>query len=350
MEKTMSNKRVIVITGVAGYWGGRVAARLANEPDTHVIGVDVQPPTEPIKGVDFIQADIRNPLLVDLFRAEGVDTLCHLAFIDREQLSESVFDLNVMGTMKILGASAEAGVRKIVFKSSTAVYGARSTNSAFLSETHPLRGSRHSGTIRNLMEIESFCKSFGQEHPEVSLTILRFPSIVGPTARTPMTRFLYENYAPILLGFDPMMQLIHELDVVEALAYAVEHDIPGAYNIAAEGVMPLSRLVGLAGRFPLPVLHPVVYWGREVLGNHPRFGRYVPIEPDYLRYPWVADLRRMQTELDFVPQYTAEEALREFAGLRRHHDPDSLDDLAFDAERLKDTIERRRRARSRSES
>jgi UDP-glucose 4-epimerase len=346
----MSDKRVIAVTGVAGYWGARVAARLANEPDRHLIGIDVRPPTEPIKGVDFIQADIRNPLMLDLFKAEGVDTLCHLAFIDRERISESAFDLNVMGAMKALGAAAEAGVRKIVFKSSTAVYGARPTNSAFLSESHPLRGSRHSGAVRNLMEIETFCNGFQKANPDVTLTILRFPSIIGPTARTPMSRFLKETYAPILLGFDPMMQIIHETDVVEALAYAVENDIPGAYNIAAEGVMPLSRVVGLAGRFPIPILHPLAYWGREFFGNDPWCGRYWPIEPDYLRYPWVGDLRKMEEELDFAPHYTAEEALREFAGLRRDLNADGIDDLAYDAERLRDTIERRRRARARTET
>jgi UDP-glucose 4-epimerase len=345
----MSDKRVIAVTGVAGYWGARLAARLANEPGSHLIGIDVRPPVEPIKGVDFIQADIRNPLMLDLFKAEGVDTLCHLAFIDRERVSESAFDLNVMGTMKAFGAAVEAGVRKIVFKSSTAVYGARSTNSAFLDESHPLRGSQRSGTIRNLMEIEAFCNGFRREHPDTLLTILRFPSIVGPTARTPMTRFLRETYAPMLLGFDPMMQVIHELDVIEALVYAVENDIPGAYNIAAEGVMPLSRVVGLAGRFPLPVLHPLAYWGRDLFNSSPLLGRFVPIEPDYLRYPWVGDLRKMEAELDFTPQYTAEEALREFAGLRHAHYGDGLDDLDYDAERLKDTIERRRRARARRE-
>ncbi|NIV40333.1 MAG: epimerase, partial [Anaerolineae bacterium] len=67
------------------------------------------------------------------------------------------------------------------------------------------------------------------------LTILRFPSIVGPTVNTRMTRFLAEPWAPSLLGFDPMMQIIHEEDVVSALVHAVRHGLSGAYNVAAEG-------------------------------------------------------------------------------------------------------------------
>ena len=74
--------------------------------------------------------------------------------------------------------------------------------------------------------------------------------------------------------------------------------------------------------------------------------KYWPIEPDFLRYPWVGDLNKMHQELGFTPHYTAEEALREFAGdqrLRRYM-PESVA-MAYDEQRLRDTIERRRRAR-----
>ena len=75
-------------------------------------------------------------------------------------------------------------------------------------------------------------------------------------------------------------------------------------------------------------------------------GKYAPIELDYLRYPVVADLTKMREELGFIPRYTAEEALREFAGEQRlsRYVPESAA-LAYDEERLRDTIERRRRAR-----
>jgi UDP-glucose 4-epimerase len=178
------------------------------------------------------------------------------------------------------------------------------------------------------------------------MTILRFSSIVGPSVDTPMTRFLREPWTPILLGFDPMMQVIHEEDVVGALVHAVVNDAPGVFNVASEGVLPLSKLMGLAGKFPIPVFHLFVYWGASMLGGSGlRITKYVPIELDYIRYPWVGDLARMREDLQFVPKYTAEEALREFAGKQRvrQYMPESAA-LAYDEERLRDTIERRRRA------
>lgn len=347
----MSDKQVILVTGVANYWGAQVAARLVNgaspETDYHVIGLDSEPPGESLKGLDFIQADIRNPLFVDLLKSENVHTLCHLVFAESVRASEAAFDINVMGTMKVLGACAEAGVRKVVLKSSMSIYGANPSNPAFITEQQPPQTGRSYGTTRNLVEIEAFCNGFRRQVPEMTLTILRFASIVGPQADTPMTRFLKQPMAPVLLGFDPLMQVIHEKDVVEALVYAIKNDVPGVFNIAAEGILPLSRLTALAAKVPIPVFHLFAYWGADLMGaaGVPT-GRHWPIEVDYLRYPWVGDLAKMREDLGFVPRYTAEEALREFAGeqrLRRYM-PESAA-LAYDEERLRDTIERRKRSR-----
>jgi UDP-glucose 4-epimerase len=161
----MTQVQTVLVTGVGGYWGSRVAARLLTLPDFHVIGIDTAPPRESGKGLDFIQADVRNPLLPDLFREEGVQALVHLAFLDSEHPSEAAFDLNVMGTMKVFGAAASAGVRKIVFKSSTMVYGAKPDNSAFLPEERGLTANATTGTVRDLVEIEAFCNGLRGQNP-----------------------------------------------------------------------------------------------------------------------------------------------------------------------------------------
>jgi UDP-glucose 4-epimerase len=336
------SKRVVLVTGAASYWGGRVAARLLEETNLQVIGLDEAAPDPAIKGLDFIQANVQNPLVVDLLKQEKVATVCHLDFVESDRPSEAAFEANVMGTMKLLGACADAGVGKVVLKSSTLAYGAAPTNSAFLREDHPLQGSKGYGYIHDLVEIEGFCNGFQRQSPQLILTTLRFASIVGPQASTPLTRFLREEEAFVLLGFDPMMQVIHEDDVVGALALAVLKDAPGVYNVAAEGVLPLWRLMGLSGKLPAPVIHLLAYASVSLLGP-----RYAPLDLDYLRYPCVADLARMRAVLAFTPQYTAVEALREFASQQRlrRYMPDSVT-RAFEEERLRDTLERRRRAAS----
>jgi UDP-glucose 4-epimerase len=341
----MTQNEVILVTGVAGYWGAKVAAHLKDEGTCRIIGVSAEPPEKEHNGLDFILADVRNPLLVELLRAEGVNTVCHLAFEHSTRRSETAFDANVMGTSKLLGACAEAGVRKVVLKSSTMVYGARPTNSAFLTEERSLRGSRRYGYVRDMTEVEEFCNGFRRREPEMVLTVLRFCSIVGPSVDTPMTRFLRSWRAPSLMGFDPMMQIIHEDDVVAALIQAVRRDVSGVFNVAAEEPLPLSRIRGLVGKPPISVFHPFATWGVGLAGSAGHaVERHLPMDPDYLRYSWVGDLTRMREDLEFEPRYTAGEALREFAAqLRLGRYRTGAVSLARDDPHLRDAIARRRR-------
>jgi len=337
----MVKEKVILVTGVANEWGGRLAAELlarsrmrmadataVSEHDGanpyHVIGVDVEPLEEDIEGLDFIQVDIRNPSLPELLKSENVDTVCHLNFKHSYHRSEQAFDFNVLGTMKVLGACNDAGVKKVVMKSSTSVYGAHPGNPAFLTEKHPLRGSKNYGYTRDLVEIASFCSGYCSQPTEMLLTILRFPNIIGTTVDTPMVRYLSKRPVPVLLGFDPMMQIVHESDVIESLVIAVENERPGIFNVAAEGALPLRRIIGLAGRIPVPIFHPFAYIASDVVSTaRLPIDRAAPIEWDYLRYPWVADVTNMRTEMHFEPKYTAEETLREF---KRHQKLSRYDD------------------------
>jgi UDP-glucose 4-epimerase len=345
----MAEKRVVLVTGVAGFWGSRVAIRLVTERGYHVVGLGIERPAQEIGGLDFVQADVRNPLLGELIKAEAVDTVCHLDLVESGRPSNSAFDLNVMGTTKLLEACAEAGVSKMVLKSSTAVYGARPSNPAFLTEDHPLRGSERYGYARDLREIETFCRGYSRQMPDIALTTLRFANIIGPTVSSPMVRFLREPWMPSLLGFDPMMQLIHEDDVVAALVHAVRNDTPGVFNVGAWDALPLSKVRGLAGKPPVAILHPFVYWGVGSRASRAlRLDRLLPIDPDYLRYPWVGDLRQMEEVLDFAPRFTAEEAVHEVAEqnrMRRYLSESEY--LAQSGERLRSVIEQRQEVRAR---
>lgn len=345
----MTEKRVVLITGVADYWGSRLANRLSDETGLHVLGLDNAEPPDRNDGLDFVMADVRNPALVELLASEKVDTVCHLKFIEKAERNQAAYDQNVMGTMKLFGACTQAGVRKIILRSSTAVYGAHPDNSAFLTEDMPLRGSRRYGTNRDLLEIETFVNGFIGQSPQTLVTVLRFANIIGLSADTPLTRFLKLPSPPVLLGFDPMFQLIHEDDVVEALAHVIVINRPGIFNVGAKDPMPLYRVLRLARKAPTRIFQPLAYQRLKLFRcNRIKPRRFVPIEWDYLRYPWVADLTLMRDELGFVPVYLAEVALREFTSQRQHkEDVRSHAALANDEQHLRDVIERRQRVKQR---
>ncbi|MCA0351244.1 MAG: NAD-dependent epimerase/dehydratase family protein [Chloroflexi bacterium] len=312
-------RRTVLITGAAGRWGRRLARQLAKFPIVRVIGLDITPPERPIDGVEYIQADLRNPLLVELLRTEKVEGILHMVFTSglsggRGLLSpEDAFQTNVMGTMEVLAAANAADVKQVVIKSTTMVYGAHVDNPLYLHENAPLRGTDGKPLLRHRYEIERFIADFRRNHA-MNIAVLRFPGIVGASGASSTMRYLGQPTPPTLLGFDPLMQIVHEADVIGSLLHALVAEANGVFNVAADGVMPLSQMIRRVGRQPLPIFHPLAYAaGRFSFVRHNRLANQImPFELDYLRFPWVADTTAMRGELNYEPRHTAEEALDAF--------------------------------------
>lgn len=301
----MVSPRVIGVTGAAGYWGSRLAQRLS-ELGHRVIALDQRQPATPLEGVEFIEVDLRNPLLPDFFENHSIQQLLHLDFKWERRATEAGFEHNIMGATRLLGAATKAQVRQVVFMSHTMAYGARADNPAYISETTRARGVG-AGYARHLTEIEDLISRLREEDERPALTVLRFAHIVGPTAPSLMNDMLKLWATPTLLGFDPLMQLVHEDDVAAALEHALlgwdDAPLDGAVNIGAFPPIPLAKLLHAAGVTPVPVLHPIAYAASRVtqLGSAVRQAQ--PLDWDYLRYPVVGDLTKMSTEFGFTPSY-----------------------------------------------
>ena len=307
-----------LISGVSSYWGERVAARIAAEHPSlnsgmRLLGLDRKPPQTDIPGLDFVRAELGSPLLLDLLNAEKVETVLH--FDASPDMQESTDKGHT--TRLFLSQCAEAGARRILLKSSTAVYGARPANTFHVSEMHSL-DLNLSHAPRAMAELDSFANGLAAQYPDLTLTVLRFAHILGPTADTALARFLLNDRMPTLLGFNPLFQLIHEEDVIAALSHAALNDLPGIYNIAAEDTLPLNKILALAGKLPLPIAHPLA----------PTLpARLTPLPIEYLRYSCLANLERMQNDFGLAPSHTAEETVTEFAAQVRHtrYMPDALE-------------------------
>ena len=316
----MTPERVVAITGVSGRWGHAVAQALLPQPNLRVLGIDARPPQPRIAGLDFVKADIRNPLLVDLLRAEQVDTIVHLAWRERQWRREADFESNVLGAMQLLGAAVDAGVEQIVLRSTTAVYGARPENPVYLDETFPVAARSGYASVRDMVELEKFLAEFATEFPELRIAVLRFANVVGADVDSPFTRLLRLPVIPSLLGFDPLLQVIDFEDAVAALVHSVLTRAGGVFNVAADEVVSLCQAAGVAGRPLLPILHLAAYWTLPAAGAMPATRgalRYWPLEPDYLRYPWTAGTERMRADLGFEPAWTARQALMRFVQAQR---------------------------------
>ena len=106
---------------------------------------------------------------------------------------------------------------------------------------------------RSLLEVEAFLRDFADDSPHVTVTLLRFANVLGDDLDTPFAIALRRPVVPEILGFDPRVQFVHSDDVVGALMYATNHDVPGVYNVAGDGNMPWSEVCAIVGKPRVPL-------------------------------------------------------------------------------------------------
>jgi UDP-glucose 4-epimerase len=116
---------------------------------------------------------------------------------------------------------------------------------------------------------------------------------------------------PCILGFDPRYQFVHEEDIVGVLEHAVEHDMPGIYNVAGDGVLVLSEVASLLGKPLAPILPP---WGTGLATAGLRLtGVRIPQEvAQQLRFGRGVDNRKLKAA-GAPLRYTTREAVQRFA-------------------------------------
>jgi len=168
---------------------------------------------------------------------------------------------------------------------------------------------------RSLLEVEAFLRDFADDSPHVNVTLLRFANVLGDNLDTPFAIALRRPVVPEILGFDPRVQFVHEDDVVGAIMYAYNNDVPGVYNVAGDGNMPWSEVCAHVGkpRVPLsPVLTNLSAEPLRLLG----LWDLPPEALQLLRYGRTLDNTRYQ-QAGFQYRYTNAGTVEAFArGLR----------------------------------
>ena len=252
--------QVVLVTGVSRDLGRRFARAAAADPSVgRVIGVDVVPPRGDIGDVSFVRADIRNPVIAKVIAKEDVDTVVHMSVIATPGTAggrNTMKELNVIGTMQLLAACQKApGLRNLVVKSTTTVYGASSRDPAMFTEDMEPRRLPRSGYAKDAAEVESYVRGFARRRPDVRVTMLRAANVIGPHVESPITSYFRLPVVPTVLGFDPRLQFLHEHDLIDVLRHAVVTHEHGTFNVAGRrhprpqpGDPPAAAPDGLAAR------------------------------------------------------------------------------------------------------
>lgn len=296
----------VLVTGICGRLGKRLARVLHR--DRAVRGVDRRPFDDKPKDVSHAQVDVRRKKLKDVFRAGDIEAVVHLGVMHDPRASAAEHhSWNVAGFTKLLEYVAQFHVPKLVVLSSANVYGPQPSNPQFLAEEAPLMGGASFSDIRDLVEVDMLAQSFFWKLPETETVILRPVHILGTVHNAP-SNFLRLNPVLSIWGFDPMVQVIHESDVVRAIDLALRPGIRGIFNVAGPEPVPLSRVVKILGRQRVALPYSLASGVLRRLWTW-RLTTFPPPELDHIRYVCMVDDRRARQVLGFSPKTPLEETV-----------------------------------------
>jgi UDP-glucose 4-epimerase len=304
----------ILITGVSGYLGGKIAKELADKDDVStLVGIDIRTPENPPKNLIFINHDVRRPM-IDLFRNHDIDTVIHAAYVLAPVHDKSFMEeINISGTKNVLAAAEAAGISHLMYTSSTTAYGFHPDNPFPLEEDSPLRGNDDFTYAKNKKEIEFLMGDFIKGNPEIAVTVLRPCFVVGAGFDNTFSHHLQKKLVMLPSNHKPF-QFVHEDDFLRALILCLEKKVRGAFNIAGEGTFSLAEAARMLGNIPVLLPFGLVYILNQIgwilrlsfLTEFPSQGL------NLIRYSWVASPDRFVKQTGFEYQYNTKTAFEDF--------------------------------------
>lgn len=223
----------VLLTGGSGFLGYHVARRLGEQGHQLAL-LDVQPlpggvdAGEYPSGLDFFRADVRDARrLSEIFEARAIDAVVHAAAALPLWPSRDIFETNVNGTRNVLEVALRHGVRRVVFISSTAVYGVPERHP--ICEDDPLVGVGPYGQSKIIAE--KVCAESRERG--LIVPVIRPKTFIG-TGRMGVFGLLYEwvregRRIPIIGGGTNRYQLLEVEDLVDAIELALTRP-PGKVN------------------------------------------------------------------------------------------------------------------------
>ncbi len=305
-KRTRAATGAVVITGICGRLGRRLARRLHRK--RQVIGLDRRAFLDRPKDVQHYEIDLRSTRTRDVFRRGEIGALVHLGVMHNPRgNSEEHHTWNLRGFQRLLDYVEAFAIPKLILISSANVYGPRPDNPQFLTEEAPLLAAGPFSDIRDLVELDMFAQSFFWKSPATETVILRPTHILGTVHNAP-SNYLRLKVVPTLMGFDPMIQVVHQDDLVRAIELALEPERRGIFNIAGPAPIALSRALSMLQRKTVPLPHSVAKRGIDRMFRW-RMTSFPAPEIDFIRYVCMVDDRRARTVLGYQPAHDIEQTL-----------------------------------------
>lgn len=301
----------VLITGIAGALGRRVALQLVAQGD-EVLGVDRRPWVDAPREVAMFRADIRKRPAEEVFRQHEPEAVIHMATVTHlaKKRTEDRYRINLGGTQAVFEHAHRYGAKRCVFVGRHTYYGAAADSPMYHTEFEPPMAMTEFPELSDLVAADLYAGAALWRFPNLATSVLRFTYSLGPTRSGTLASYLRGPNVPTVLGFDPLFQFMHEDDIVGAIVAALNSNLHGVYNVAGPQPIPLSVLIRVTGRTRLTVPEPLYNFA---LG---RFG--LPPLPrgaiQHIKFPIVIDDRAFREATGWTHQHDEVACMESFAG------------------------------------
>lgn len=295
----------VLVTGMGGELGSRVAALLEHARDIEAIGgIDVEPPRRRLRrDTMFWRIDPRDRVrTIKAVRELAPTALVHCGVYEPHARSSprDAAERTVTGTVAVLDAAPDLAA--VVVRSGIEVYGR--SRGAPLVPDESVGVDPTSGFGRTLARVEGLVR-----RAVPSAAILRLAPVVGPHLPSPLGRYLRLPVVGCSAIADPSFSLLHGEDAARALVHALLASASGTYNVVAPGAVTASQAARLGNRVPLPIGGPA--WPALAriteLAGAPLPSHVIEL----LRRGRGADGGRFESELGFVPARSTVEVVHD---------------------------------------
>ncbi len=307
-------RKSVLITGANGYVGSITLNELVqNRGGMEVIvaqDIRIPEPAKQLKGVDYVQADIRSQEIEQILAEYDIDTVVHLVSIVTPQRGEGrefAYSVDVEGTRNLLQACVNQGVQKIIVTSSGASYGYHADNPEWLTETDPLRGNVEFAYSDHKRQQEEILAEYRKDHPTLKQLILRPGTIIGATTNNQITDIFKRNFIFGIKGSQIPFVFIWDVDMARIIIKGILEENEGVYNVAGDGAIPLKQLAKKIGRSYLELPASLLKKALAV-GNKLGLSQYGPEQLNFLRYRPVLLNRSLKEDFGYIPKFTSKEA------------------------------------------
>jgi len=296
----------VLIPGASGAIARKLVVRLKN--DGHeVVGIDRRPWHD--APVEFHTFDVRKRPAEDVFRRLRPHAVVHMATVTSLMvLGEERYQINLGGTRAVFDHSRAYGVEHCIFVGRHTYYGAGPDSPLFHKEDEPPLALNVFPELADLVASDLYAATALWRFPELATTVLRICYTLGPSGHGTLATFIRGKRVPMVLGFDPLFQFMHEDDVIEAIVLTLAKRPKGVFNVAGPQPLPLSRVITEADRTPIPIPK----WVLENMIGRFGFPKLPKGALTHIEYPVVVDAAAFRHATGFEHRYDELSAIAAF--------------------------------------